>query len=164
MPRVIVADLYAFKYLYILAVAGCPEQRQRSQHILSGIERNIFSIISSALALAVSPLRLSLLYMSGIPEHYIAKLAGSFSRVDRPAVSVCNQERQLACMIDMSVCNYYCVDISRRYRYFDILEKIDALFHAAVYYYIFAAHLKQRARARDFMRSSDKCYSHDCPP
>ena len=62
-----------------------------------------------ALALAVSPLCFHLLYMGGVFQHYIAKLACRFGRINRTAVAVCYKERQLAGMVDMRMRHDYSV-------------------------------------------------------
>ena len=106
-----IPDLYSVEQLHVSPIACSFEKRHGPENIIHGIQRNMLAPLIRALALAVSPLSFHLLYMGGILQHDIAKLAGRFCRIDRSAVSIGNKERQLACMIDMRVCHDYRVYI-----------------------------------------------------
>ena len=140
-------------------ISRCPEQRHGLQNILGRIQRDVWFLICS-LTLAVAPCSFKFLNVCRIPEHYVAQLAGGFSRVYRSSVAVGYQERKLARMVDMGMGHDYSIDVRRSDRDLDVLKDIRSLLHSAVDKYVLSAYFEQRTRACDLMCGSYKSDLH----
>ena len=165
MPRVVKYRADAGRGLdrSALAVVGHRKAAHERVNVVNGVHRSV-PVLARAFGAAVLPHSLRLLDVSRIGEHDGGKVACGARRIHRTAESVFYEQRQLARMVYMRMCEKNKIDIGGRTGQLAVFVYIGTLLHSAVNKYFSAAGFKQGAGAGHLVCRSEKVYFHMLPP
>ena len=149
----------SFGQLDGLAILRSLEKTHRALRVLYRIDRNYLAA-TTALGLAVPPLRLHLLDVGAVVEHDLAQVRSRLGRPDGSTESFLRQKRKPAAMVDMGMGQEYRVDLGSPEQQVSHQLLVIALGHPTIDQDRTARTVQECATSRNMPRGTDKGNFH----